>query len=371
MAMARAWALLVLFLGVPLSIYSRQARQADSSCISTFSIVAWDSVTGDLGICTVSGMPAVGAVVPFARADVGAIAAQGEPYGAYGDQGLDYLFRGTPPQDALDLLTKADSSRGSRQVALIDAHGVPASFTGPGCAPFAGAITEHGVISAGTCLPGEGMLRVTVAAFDAAGGDIAGRLVMACQAGLRAPGGARTYRSAALLVVRAMGGYGGYGDRFVDLRVDDDPAPMEKLAAIYTRWADENLLDARLRSIEGFNRLRKFDVAREELKRIVALLNEELRRKPDDPETLRRIASVLAENEIDRDRALELAKRAATLAPNSPGILSTLAECHYRLGHFDEAIAIASRLVEMAPANDLYWRQLRTYKEAQQHEAPH
>ncbi len=366
MAVTRVVSFFVLCLLLPLTLFARQAPSADTSCISTLSLVAWDSLTGDFGICTASGIPAIGAIVPFARADVGAIAAQGDPNSSYGSKGLDELFRGTPPQEIIDLLLREDSSRGARQIAIIGPHGATAWYTGNGCPQYAGALGAAGVVAAGSCLSGEGVLRAMLAAFGSATGELASKLVAGCGAAFTPPGGSRQCRSAALVVVRAMGGYGGYGDRFIDLRVDDDPAPMQKLAALYARWADEFLMDARLRSIEGFNRLRKFDLGREELKRVVAALNEELRRKPDDPETLRRIAWVLATNEIDRERALELAKRAATLAPQSTAILSTLAECHYRLGHFDEAIAIASRLVEMSPANDLYWRQLRTYKEAQE-----
>ncbi len=365
MAVTRVVSLFVLCLILPLTLFPRQAPSADTSCSSTLSIVAWDSLTGDFGICTASGLPAIGGIVPFARAEVGAIASQGDPNATYGVNGLDNLFRGTPPQEIIDMLLREDSSRSSRQIAIIGAHGATAWYTGSGCPPYAGALGAPGAIAAGTCLSGEGVIRAMLAAYVSTTGELASKLLAAGGAAFTLPGGTRPCRSAALIVVRTLGGYGGFGDRFVDLRIDDDPAPMQKLSALYARWADEFLLDARLRSIEGFNRLRKFDLGREELKRVVAALNDELRRKPDDPETLRRIAWVLATNEIDRDRALELAKRAATLAPQSPAILSTLAECHYRLGHFDEAIAIASRLVEISPANDLYWRQLRMYKEAQ------
>ena len=121
-----------------------------------------------------------------------------------------------------------------------------------------------------------------------------------------------------------------------------------------------------MRTVEAFTAAKNYRAAQAEMQRIVGSLNAELRMKPDDPTVLNRIAWTLATHEIDKERALELAKRAATLAPTRSDILDTMAECHFRLGHFDEAIAIEANLVTKEPANDEYWKQLQRFKEGKQ-----
>jgi len=106
--------------------------------------------------------------------------------------------------------------------------------------------------------------------------------------------------------------------------------------------------------------------AEEEKRRLVGDLNDQLRSNPDDPVLLNQIAWILATNEIDRERALELSKRAVKLVPGNSTFLSTMAECHYRLGNFDTAIAIGSELIAKEPANDQFWKQLQKFKEAKQ-----
>src|SRR5204863_7460604 len=139
---------------------------------------------------------------------------------------------------------------------------------------------------------------------------------------------------------------------------DDDSLPVVQLRKIYTLWAGAILPDARMRSIDEFNRRRNFSAADEEMKRMVGSFNEAIRIHPDDPEVLNQVAWALATHDIDRERALDLAKRASALSPGKSAILNTLAECHFRLGHFDECIAIEAELVTKEPASDLYWKQL-------------
>ena len=126
------------------------------------------------------------------------------------------------------------------------------------------------------------------------------------------------------------------------------------------------MFDARMRTIDEFNREKKFGAARVEMEKAVQAFNEQLRIHPDDPEVLNRIAWILATNDLDRERALQLAKRAATLAPGKSQMLATVAECHYRLGHYEEAIAIQTELLAREPGNDDYWKQLQKFKDAKQ-----
>ena len=117
-------------------------------------------------------------------------------------------------------------------------------------------------------------------------------------------------------------------------------------------------------TIERFNRNKQYEAAQSETQRIIEKLNQSLRNSPDDPDVLNRVAWILATYELARERALELAKRAATLAPGRSEILNTLAECHFRLGNTAEAIAIESELVAKEPGNDYYWKQLQKFRAA-------
>jgi uncharacterized Ntn-hydrolase superfamily protein len=332
----------------------------------TYSIVAWDSLTGDLGVGVQSKFLAVGAVVPYARAGVGAIATQAFANTKFGPDGLDLLEQGKTAQDVVETLIRQDTGANYRQLGIVDAQGNAYAFTGSGCNPYAGQIIGKGYTVQGNILAGEDVLRAMARMFEITPGDLAEKIMSALDAADKAGGDKRGKQSAALLVVREGGGYGGYNDRFVDIRVDDAPLPLVELRRIYKLWQSTNLYEARMRSIEIFNKNKKFLAAEEEKHRLVNDLNEQLRTNPDDPTLLNQIALILATNDIDRDRALELSKRAVKLVPGNSTFLNTMAECHYRLGNYDAAIAIVSELVAKEPANDLFWRQLQKFKEAKQ-----
>jgi cytochrome c-type biogenesis protein CcmH/NrfG len=216
----------------------------------------------------------------------------------------------------------------------------------------------------GNILAGEGVVKAMARMFEITPGDLAERLLASVEAGEAAGGDKRGRQSAALLVVRDKGGYSGYNDRFVDIRVDDNLQPLVELRRIYDLWTQTFLLDARFQSIEQFNKNRNFSAASEEMKRVVAALNMQVRKKPDDPEVLNNVAWTMATHDIDLSQALELAKRAVKLAPEKLSFLDTMAECHFRLGHYDEAIAIEAGLVTKDASNDEYWKQLQKFKEA-------
>ena len=198
----------------------------------TFSIVALDARNGDLGVAVQSKFLAVGAVVPWARAGVGAIATQSYANLAYGPQGLDLLAGGASPQEAIAALTAADAERALRQVGMVDAQGRAFAYTGEGCHPWAGHIVGPNYACQGNILVSGATVQAMARAFAEAQGELAERLVAALAAGQAAGGDRRGQQSAALLVVRAGGSYGGYSDRYIDLRVDDHPRPIEELARL-------------------------------------------------------------------------------------------------------------------------------------------
>jgi len=202
----------------------------------TFSIVARDPVTGDLGVAVASKFLAVGSVVPWARAGVGAVATQALANVRYGPDGLAALEGGLPSMAVVTVLTDADAGAAERQVGIVDAHGGAGSFTGQGCLPWAGGRTGPGWAAQGNILTGPEVVDAVVSAFAASKEPLPGRLLDALLAGDRAGGDRRGRQSAALLVVRAGGGYGEGDDRWIDLRVDDHPDPVPELIRLLGIW---------------------------------------------------------------------------------------------------------------------------------------
>ena len=199
---------------------------------STFSIVGYDPEAQEWGIAVQSKFLAVGAVVPWAQAGVGAVATQAHANTSFGPNGLALMAQGLSAQEALDQLITADKGRAHRQAGLVDAQGRPATFTGAECHAWAGGLTGTYYAAQGNILVSGATVEALARAFEEARGELADRLISALLAGQAAGGDRRGQQSAAALVVRREGGYGGCNDRYLDLRVDDDPAPIERLQAL-------------------------------------------------------------------------------------------------------------------------------------------
>jgi uncharacterized Ntn-hydrolase superfamily protein len=200
----------------------------------TFSIVGFDPKEQTWGVAVQSKFLGVGAVVPFAKAGVGAIATQSFANTSYGPNGLALLEQGKSAQEVLELLIKEDPDREMRQVGIIDANGQAATFTGMECYNWAGGTTGEYFAAQGNILVDEQTVQSMKNTFLETEGPLAERLLKALNAGQAAGGDSRGMQSAALLVVKEAGGYGGYNDRFIDLRVDDHPSPIEELIRIYS-----------------------------------------------------------------------------------------------------------------------------------------
>jgi uncharacterized Ntn-hydrolase superfamily protein len=202
----------------------------------TFSIVAADLDAGDWGVAVASKFPCVGAVVPWARAEVGAVATQSWANTAFGPDGLALLREGVPAEEALGRLVEADEGREDRQVGIVDAAGRAATFTGSTCMEWAGGATGRGFAAQGNILVGEQVVEALREGFTETDGDLCDRLLAALLAGDAAGGDRRGRQSAALLVVREGGGYEGRNDRYIDLRVDDHPDAPTELARLFEVW---------------------------------------------------------------------------------------------------------------------------------------
>ncbi len=197
----------------------------------TFSIVARSADGIEWGVAVASKFLAVGAVVPAAKAPVGAIATQSYANVAYRPDGLRLLAEGKSAQQTLDALLAADDGRDQRQAGIVDAAGRPATFTGPGCHDWAGGIAADGAAIQGNILAGPQVVEAMHLAWLASDAEspLARRLLAALRAGDEAGGDRRGRESAALLVVAEGAGYAGGNDVKLDLRVDDHPAPCEEL----------------------------------------------------------------------------------------------------------------------------------------------
>ncbi len=181
---------------------------------------------------------AVGSVVPWARAGVGAVATQAWANVGYGPDGLAALARGDDAAAVVAALTGADEAATERQLGIVDARGGSASHTGTGCLTWAGGRTAMDVAIQGNILTGPDVVAAMLDAFTTAEGPLPDRLLVALLAGDRAGGDARGRQSAALLVVRDAAGYGGGDDRWIDLRVDDHPDPVPRGATPARYLAD-------------------------------------------------------------------------------------------------------------------------------------
>jgi len=202
------------------------------SMIATFSIVGRDAAADEWGIGVASKFLAVGAVVPWAQAGVGALATQASAGAGYGTRGLALLKQGRAAPEVVDLLVAKDEGRDHRQVGVVDAQGGSAAWTGPLCFRWAGHRTGVNFACQGNILAGEAVIEAMAESFGRSTGSLARRLVAALASGQGAGGDSRGQQSAALLVVRARGGYGGVTDRAVDLRVDDHAAPIAELGRL-------------------------------------------------------------------------------------------------------------------------------------------
>jgi uncharacterized Ntn-hydrolase superfamily protein len=208
----------------------------------TFSIVGFDPGNGDLGVAVASKFPCVGAVVPWARAGVGAVATQAWANTDLGPDGLRLMAGGMPASSALDAVLEGDEGRDERQAGFVDANGGAATFTGSGCVDWAGGVTGEHFAAQGNILAGEDVVTAMADAFVGTEGDLSDRLLAAVRAGDAAGGDRRGKQSAALLVVRASGGYEGRNDRYIDLRVDDHPDAPAELTRVFTVWDDTMLV---------------------------------------------------------------------------------------------------------------------------------
>ena len=223
-----------LILSLPLILITNLFAQSNNAPenIATFSICAYDPETGELGVAVASRFFAVGNVVPWAKAGVGAVATQSFANTSFGWRGLDLLQEGKSPKEALQMLLKDDNEPTRRQVGIVAADGASVTYTGEECLKWAGGRSGENYACQGNILASEAVVTDMEKTFLSSEGTLAERLYAALVAGDAAGGDARGKQSAALLVAKDKGGYGGYTDRYIDIRVDDSKEPFKELGRL-------------------------------------------------------------------------------------------------------------------------------------------
>jgi uncharacterized Ntn-hydrolase superfamily protein len=195
----------------------------------TYSIVARDPQTGEMGVASQSHYFALGRVVTFAQAGVGVVTTQSFVEPSYGPDGLALMADGTPAQPALDALVGQDADRELRQIAFLDSSGATAMFTGARCVPAKAQLAGDNVTVLGNMLANDDVVPAMLDAFTSTAGPLADRILAALDAAEAAGGDARGRMSASLVVVAGEAGARPWSNRVIDVRVDDHPTPLVEL----------------------------------------------------------------------------------------------------------------------------------------------
>ena len=199
----------------------------------TFSIVAYDPKNKEWGVAVQSKFVAVGVVVPFAQANVGAIATQANCNTSFGPNGLKLLANGLSADDAIELLTENDPQKEQRQIGIVDAKGNTASYTGRDCFSWAGHIVGKNYCCQGNILASGNVVSDMSRVFEETEGDLVERFFASLEAAQEAGGDKRGQEAAAILIVKEKGVYDGGTDRYIDIRVDEHPTPIKELRKVF------------------------------------------------------------------------------------------------------------------------------------------
>lgn len=329
----------------------------------TFSIIALDPETGEIGVAVESRAFSVGSAVPWAEAGVGAVATQSQTNESFGPQGLAMMRAGIPAQEVLKALLGSDSGRESRQLGIVDANGNSASFSGARCNAWAGDTTAPGLAIQGNILVGPEVVRAMARAYHETSGELSERLLAALQAGQAAGGDRRGQQSAALLVVRPSDRYPEYRTQYVDLRVEDHASPIEELVRVYRIHQTGDLLEAHLRYATLYDSLGQKVAAARERERIGETLRAVMASGMRDAEMLNSLAWFCAIGNVHLEEALAAARTAAEIEPQNTTILDTLAEVYFRLGQREQAIQTIERAIAISPEDPYLLGQRDRFRE--------
>jgi uncharacterized Ntn-hydrolase superfamily protein len=319
--------------------------------VATFSIVAVDTVHGEWGVAVASKFLAVGSVVPWARAGVGAVATQAAANTRFGEHGLLLLERGHSAADVLKILLRADPDPETRQMGIVDALGRGAVFTGDECQEWAGGVKGPGFAVQGNLLAGPEVVDLMSRVFLETRGSLADRMLTALEAGEAAGGDSRGKQSAAIVVVKAGGGYRGGNDRLVDLRVDDAEEPVVELRRLYQMHATVYLPNVHIRLGDEALASGVRKKAEREFSRAIRLYQDAIERNSGDGRIKNALAWFYVQHRVNLDEAFRLAEEARRLDRLSWEVIDTLAEIHFVRGNVVKARDHAVKALQMSPQN--------------------
>jgi uncharacterized Ntn-hydrolase superfamily protein len=309
---------------------------APSMPVATFSIVARDPATGDLGVAVQSHWFSVGSVVPWAEAGVGAVATQSFVDPSYGPKGLALMKQGVAPKDALARLLAADAQRDVRQVAFVDAKGRAAVHTGAKCIPGAGQHVGDGYTTEANLMLTDEVPDAMARAFEAAAGPLAERMLAALDAAQAVGGDIRGRQSAAILVVKARASDTPWTDRLVDLRIEDHPEPLKEMRRLLTLHRAYELMNRG----DDATALGKMDEALRDYGAAAAMV-------PDNDEFVFWTAVTLVSNGRS-DEAMPLFARAFRMNPSWMLLLPRLPA----VGQLPDTPGLVARILAVGPKAD-------------------
>jgi len=338
------------------------ARARADVVTGTFSIVACDTVTQELGVAVQSKYFSVGGVVPWAEAGVGAVATQASVNPSLGPRALALLRTGLSAPEVMRSLAASDSGWDGRQFAIVDARGRSANWTGKRCLDWAGGTTGTTFAVQGNILAGEAVVAGMARAFQQTRGELAERLVAALEAAQAAGGDKRGMQSAAMLVVRPSVAHPEYRERYIDLRVEDHKTPIRELRRLWEIHQGFHLANTHLLFAAELDAAGKPELAKLERDRVGETLERALERGERDPSVLNGLAWACATNSIFLDGARRAAERAARAEPRNVDILDTLAEVYFRMGNNAKAIEVETRAARIDPKSQYLRDQIARFR---------
>lgn len=359
--MIRRSALAALFLAVLFAAALVPFAAADVKT-ATFSVVAYDSVTQELGVAVQSKYFSVGTAVPWAEAGVGAVATQANVNVSLGPQALALLRAGMPAADVMRALAATDSSWDGRQVAIVDSRGRAVNWTGRRCLDWAGGETGPGFAVQGNILAGPAVVSGMAQAYRETRGEMAERLIAALDAAQAAGGDKRGQQSAALLIVRPSMAHPEYNVRYVDLRVEDHKTPIKELRRVWQIFEGFHAANAHLNFAAEYEAEGRDDLALMERERVGESMRRALDRKEKDASLLNGLAWACATHDIYLADAVRAAERAAQMEPRNIDILDTLAEAYFRAGNPTKAIEVESRAASIDPKSAYLKEQIERFR---------
>ncbi|MGH7681291.1 MAG: DUF1028 domain-containing protein [Candidatus Eiseniibacteriota bacterium] len=330
--------------------------------MGTFSIVAYDSVTHEMGVAVQSKYFSVGTAVPWADAGAGAVATQANVNVSLGPEALALLRTGMPAADVMKALAASDSSWDGRQVGIVDREGRVATWTGRRCLDWAGGETGPGFTCQGNILAGPAVVAGMAKAYRESKGELAERLIAALEAAQAAGGDKRGMQSAALIIVRPSLTHPEYNTRYVDLRVEDHKTPIQELRRVWAIFEGFHAANAHLNYAAEYEAAGRQDLAVMERERVGQSMQRAIARNEKDSSLLNGLAWACATHDIYLADAVKAAERAVQLDPRNVDVLDTLAETYFRAGRAEKAIEVESRAASIDPKSAYLKEQIERFR---------